>query len=56
VIYSPYDLTTGMAGYEGFSLLGYKPLSALPVMTNLICDAEGVKLDSRTTKQKPTTK
>jgi len=42
VIYSPYDLTTGLAGYEGFSLLGYKPQSALKVMTNLLCDAAGV--------------
>ena len=43
VIYSTYDLTTGLAGYEGFSMLGYKPQSALAVMTNLICDAAGVK-------------
>ncbi len=49
IIYSPYDLTTGLAGYEGFSLLGYKPQSALPVMTNIICNTAGLKLDSPTT-------
>jgi len=43
VIYSPYDLTTGLAGYDGFSLRGYKPQSALAVMTNLLCDLGRVK-------------
>jgi hypothetical protein len=51
VIYSPYDLTTGLAGYEGFSLNGYKPQSAFPVMTNLLCTAAGVKIESSTNKQ-----
>jgi hypothetical protein len=43
VIYSRYDLTTGLAGYEGFSLQGYKPQSAFPVITNLLCDLARVK-------------
>ena len=47
VIYSPYDLTTGLAGYEGFSMSGYKPQSALPVMTNLLCDLGGIKLGAQ---------
>jgi hypothetical protein len=46
VFYSAYDLTTGLAGYDGFSLRGYKPQSALAVMTNLLCYAVGVKLDA----------
>ncbi|MDP6546830.1 MAG: DUF4159 domain-containing protein [Phycisphaerae bacterium] len=49
VIYSPHDLTTGLTGYEGFSLSGYKPRSALPVMTNLLCDLGGIKLPAPTT-------
>ncbi|MDP7163097.1 MAG: DUF4159 domain-containing protein [Phycisphaerae bacterium] len=42
VIYSPFDLTVGMTGYEGYALLGYKPQSALAVMTNLLCLGAGV--------------
>ncbi|MCP4375110.1 MAG: DUF4159 domain-containing protein [bacterium] len=44
IVYSPYDLTTALAGYEGFSLRGYKPQSAFSVMTNLLCDIGGIKL------------
>jgi hypothetical protein len=42
VIYSPFDLTVGMTGYEGYALTGYKPQSALAVMTNLLCLGAGV--------------
>jgi len=44
VIYSPFDLTVGLTGYEGYTLKGYKPQSAIAVMTNLLCDAAGIKL------------
>jgi hypothetical protein len=55
IIYSPYDLTSGLAGYEGFSLQGYKPQSALSVMTNLLCNAAGLKLKSpKATEKHPT--
>jgi len=53
VIYSPYDLVTGLAGYEGSRLRGYKPQSALPVMTNILCDAAGIK--PAAPKSSPTT-
>ncbi|MDP6634001.1 MAG: DUF4159 domain-containing protein [Phycisphaerae bacterium] len=46
VIYSQYDLTTGLAGFEGFYMQGYKPQSAMPIMTNLLCNAAGVKIGS----------
>ena len=42
VIYSRYDLTVGLAGFEGYDLSGYRPRSALAVMTNLLCHAAGV--------------
>jgi len=43
VLYTRYDLVTALAGYEGFTIHGYKPQSALAVMTNLLCDTAGVR-------------
>lgn len=49
IIYSQFDITTGLAGYEGYTIAGYKPDSAVALMTNLLW-----KLTPKQTTTQPT--
>ncbi len=42
VIYSPEDLTAGLLGYPAYAIRGYRPDSAVALMTNLLYYAAGV--------------
>ena len=36
IIFSPYDITAGLVGYEHFGIAGYRPRSAETVMTGIL--------------------
>lgn len=43
IIFSPDDLTTGLAGCTGYGIRGYSPDSATVLMMNILMQAAGVK-------------